>query len=149
MDFDFSKAYDGHRLTQMMRASVQSNGNLNFPPEASRHLGLSLEKALLICPMGEKDLAVTVVEKGDERGFIVKKTGPYFYVPFRSLMNECGIDCTKVRVVYDIIQLRDTYEGRPVFKFNRRIIEHANEAKSAPEASESEEAQTPTEGDAQ
>lgn len=124
MDFDFSNAYEGKRLTKMTRASVQSNGNLNFPPDAGRQLGLSLEVALLIAPMGEKDLAVTLVDKDDERGFQVKKTGPYYYVPFRSLMNECGIDYVKTRVVYDIIELKERYGGRPVFKFNRRIISH-------------------------
>ena len=128
MEFDFSKAYDGRRLTSMTRASVQSNGNLCFPREAARQLGISLESSLLICPMGPKDLAVTVVDKDNERGFKIKKTGPYFYVPFRSLMTECGIDCTKVRVVYDIIELNEQYEGHSVFKFNRRIIDHTADA---------------------
>lgn len=127
MEFDFKKAFEGKRLTRMTRASVQSNGNLNFPAEAARQLNLSLDVSLLICPYGEKDLAVTVVDKNDERGFDVKKTGPYYYVPFRSMMNECGIDCTKVRVVYDIIELKERYEGRPVFKFNRRIIDHSQD----------------------
>lgn len=139
MDFDFGKAYDGKRLTKMTRASVQRNGNLNFPPEAARQLGLSLEQSLLICPMGEKDLAVTVVEKDDERGFTIKKTGPYYYVPFRSLMTECGIDFVQNTVVYDIIELSERYAGRPVFKFNRRIIVHgtAEKSESAGEGGES------------
>ena len=128
MDFDFGKAYDGKRLTKMTRASVQRNGRLNFPPEAARQLNLSLEQSLLICPMGEKDLAVTMVAKDDPRGFTLKKTGPYFYVPFKSLMNECGIDFVKDTVVYDIIELNEKHEGRPVFKFNRRIITHAAES---------------------
>lgn len=129
----------------MTRASVQSNGHLNIPPEAARQLGLSLDKSLLICPMGEKDLAVTVVEKGDPRGFIIKKTGPYHYVPFRSLMNECGLDCTKEKIVFDIIELNERYEGRPVFKFNRRIITHASDA--MPEAEPASETTTTDEAE--
>jgi len=139
MEFDFSKAYDGKRLTNMTRASVQMNGRLNFPPDAARQLKLSLDVSLMICPMGEKDLAVTVVGKDDERGFTIKKTGPYYYVPFRSLMNECGIDCSKVRVVYDIIELSEKYEGRSVFKFNRRILERTadeTESEECPAAAE-------------
>jgi len=132
-EFDFTKAFDGKRLTNMTRASVQANGHLNFPPEAVRQMGLSLEKSLLMCPMGEKDLAVTVVEKDDERGFKIKKTGPYLYVPFRSMMNESGIEITKVRVVYDIIELKEKYEGRPVFKFNRRILDRVQPDETPPE----------------
>ena len=124
MDFDFSNAFEGKRLTKMTRASVQKNGRLNFPPEAARQMGLTLEQSLLICPMGQKDLAVTLVEKDDPRGFTLKKTGPYFYVPFKSLMNECGIDFVNQTVVYDIIELNEKHEGKPVFKFNRRIITH-------------------------
>lgn len=133
-EFDFSQAFEGRRLTKMSRASVQSNGRLNFPPEATRQLKLSLDKSLLICPMGEKDLAVTVVEKDDPRGFIIKKSGPYFYVPFRSLLNECGVDYVNNRVVYDIIQLNETHGDSPVFKFNRRIIKHGEAQNEAGEA---------------
>lgn len=125
MDFDFSNAFEGKRLTKMTRASVQKNGRLNFPPEAARQMELSLEHSLLICPMGNKDLAVTLVEKDDPRGFTLKKTGPYYYVPFKSLMNECGIDFVNNTVVFDIIELNEKHEGHPVFKFNRRIITHA------------------------
>ena len=139
MEFDFSKAYEGKRLTKMTRASVQRNGRLNFPPEAARQLNLSLEQSLLICPMGEKDLAVTMVAKDDPRGFTLKKTGPYFYVPFKSLMNECGIDFVKDTVVYDIIELNEKHEGKPVFKFNRRIITHAAESAEVPAVEEQAE----------
>ena len=124
MEINFSNAYEGGRLTKMTRASVQKNGRLNFPPEAARQLNLTLDQALLICPLGEKDLAVTLVDKDDPRGFMLKKTGPYFYVPFRSLMNECGIDFVNDTVVYDIIELNEKHEGKPVFKFNRRTIRH-------------------------
>lgn len=133
MEFDFSNAFEGKRLTKMTRASVQKNGRLNFPPEAARQLNLSLDASLLICPMGEKDLAVTLVGKDDPRGFVLKKTGPYFYVPFKSLMNECGIDFVNQTVVYDIIELNEKHEGHPVFKFNRRIITH--DAAAEPEVS--------------
>jgi len=146
-EFDFTKAYDGKRLTNMTRASVQANGHLNFPPEAVRQMGLSLEKSLLMCPMGEKDLAVTVVEKDDERGFKIKKTGPYLYVPFRSMMNESGIDISKVRVVYDIIELKEKYEGRSVFKFNRRILDRVQPDETPPSQSSNPEVSEPvTEG---
>ena len=131
MEFDFSNAFEGKRLTKMTRASVQKNGRLNFPPEAARQMNLSLDESLLICPMGEKDLAVTLVGKDDPRGFVLKKTGPYFYVPFKSLMNECGIDFVNQTVVYDIIELNEKHDGKPVFKFNRRIIRHGEETASA------------------
>ena len=148
-NYDFSQAFDGKRLTRMMRASVQRNGHLNFPPEAGRQLGLSLEKSLLICPMGTKDMAVTVVDKDNERGFMVKKTGPYFYVPLKSLLNECEIDYVNNTVVYDIIELNDKYEGRPVFKFNRRIIPHVKAAPAEAAAAVEPEAAAPVaEGDA-
>ena len=143
MEFDFSNAYEGKRLTKMTRASVQKNGRLNFPPEAARQLNLSLDESLLICPMGEKDLAVTVVGKDDPRGFTLKKTGPYFYVPFKSLMNECGIDFVNQTVVYDIIELNEKHDGKPVFKFNRRIIRHDASVEPTDEASAA------TEGEAQ
>ena len=141
MEFDFSQAFEGKRLTKMTRASVQKNGRLNFPPEAARQLNLSLEQSLLICPMGEKDLAVTAVAKEDPRGFMVKKSGPYFYVPFKSLMNECGIDFVNNTVVYDIIELNEKHEGKPVFKFNRRIIRHGEGPAAAAEAAQEDAAQ--------
>lgn len=142
MEFDFSNAFDGKRLTKMTRASVQRNGRLNFPPEAARQMELSLEKSLLICPMGEKDFAVTLVEKDDARGFTLKRTGPYYYVPFKSLMNECGIDFVNNTVVFDIIELNEKHGGHPVFKFNRRIITHA-----VPEAKAEQDQKTEGEGE--
>jgi len=130
-DIDYSRPFNGKRMTKITRASVQSNGNLNFPPEAARQLGLSLEKSLLIFPKGKKDLAVIVVEKDHPNGFVIRKTGPYFYTSFREMMIQFGLDYKKVRVVYDIIEMAEEHEGRPVFKFNQRVITHASETPAA------------------
>lgn len=137
--FDIGKLYDGRRLTRMMRASVQQNGYLTFPQKVVQLMGLSLEKSLLICPLGEKDLSVTVAAKDAPYGFAIRSSGPYLYVPFRSLLTELGIDFVKNRVIYDIIELNERYEGSPVYKFNRRIIEHEQaEAESEGLAGEEE-----------
>lgn len=130
MNFNFDNAFNGGRLTKMTRASVHANGRLNFPADAVRQLSLSLDKALLVTPMDEKDFAVVVIDKNeDERGFEIKKSGPYLYVPFKSLLKELRIDFVKNTVVFDIIELNEQYNGHSVFKFNRRIITHDEDAK--------------------
>ena len=95
---------------------------LSFTLEAGKTMGLSEDKSLTIFESDSDDLGATITEKGDPEAFVLKKCGPYFYIAFRNYLKEAGIDYKKNKIIYDISQLDEKFEGRTLFKFERRIL---------------------------
>ena len=119
---DNLRKLDAMRLQQSVKATVQFNGRLSFTLEAGKTMGLSEDKSLTIFESDSDDLGATITEKGDPEAFVLKKCGPYFYIAFRNYLKEAGIDYKKNKIIYDISQLDEKFEGRTLFKFERRIL---------------------------
>lgn len=119
---DKLRKLDAMRLQQSVKATVQFNGRLSFTLEAGKTMGLSEDKSLTIFESDSDDLGATITEKGDPEAFVLKKCGPYFYIAFRNYLKEAGIDYKKNKIIYDISQLDEKFEGRTLFKFERRIL---------------------------
>ena len=119
---DTLKKLDALRLQQSVKATVQFNGRLSFTIEASKMMGLSEEKSLIVFESDNGDLGVTVSSKGDPDAFILKKNGAYFYIAFRNYLRQAKMDYRKDKIIYDISELDEKLEGRTLYKFERRIL---------------------------
>ena len=119
---DTLKKLDALRLQQSVKATVQYNGRLSFTIEASKMMGLSEEKSLIVFEADNGDLGVTISEKGDPDAFVLKKNGPYFYIAFVNYLRRAKLDFRKDKIIYDIMELDEKLEGRTLYKFERRIL---------------------------
>lgn len=118
--FNESNMLDAERLSRIARATVQNSGRLGFSADSTDLMGLAPNKRLLVSECGEKDLAVVIGDESDKRGFVIKQTGAYFYVRMKNYFDENGIDFKKTSIIYDITEMKEQFEGRPVFKLSRR-----------------------------
>lgn len=124
---DKLKKLDAHRLQQSVKATVQSNGRLTFTVEATKEMGLSEEKSLVIFEADGGDLGAVISHKGDPDAFILKRCGLYFYVAFKNYLQQAGIDYKGQRIIYDITELDEKIEGKTLYQFARRVLPKAPE----------------------
>ena len=68
------------------------------------------------------DLGAIVSHKGDRRAFELKKAGAYFYITFKTYLQEMGIDYKNRRIVYDIIATDEKIDGQVLYRFSRRVL---------------------------
>ena len=104
-----------------MRAIVQDNGMLVFAMDAVREMQLSEEKSIIILAAEDGDLGAVVSERGDPEAFVLKKCGACFGVLLKNYLHESGIDYLSQHIVYDITELEETYKGRTLYKFEKRV----------------------------
>lgn len=131
---DSMQLLDAQRLSRFAKATIQASGRLGFSNDATKLMGLSENKRMLVFSAGARDLGVVIGNPDDTRGFAIKKTGLYFYVRMKNYFEQAGVDYKKYRVVYDITELDEKYEEMTVFKLARRDLERG----SAEEAEEEE-----------
>ena len=124
------KRLDAERLQQSAKAAIQSNGRLSLTVEAGRLMHLSDDKSIVIFAAANGDLGAIVSHKGDKQAFDLKKAGAYYYLSFKNYLQEQGIDYKNQRIVYDITELEEKYEGQTVYRFARRVL--PKEAKELP-----------------
>lgn len=124
---DKLKKLDAHRLQQSVKATVQSNGRLTFTVEATKEMGLSEEKSLIIFEADGGDLGAVISHKGDPDAFILKRCGLYFYVAFKNYLQQAGIDYKGQRIIYDITELDEKIDGKTLYQFARRVLPKAPE----------------------
>lgn len=129
---DNCKMLDGNRLSQTVKATIQSNGRLNFTPEAVEMMSISQDSTVLLFENGKRDFAAVVKQGSDPRGFAIKKSGPYFYIPLKNYLEEQAIDYRAVRICFDITKLDELFEDCPIFKMIRRDIAHMPKVQPAP-----------------
>lgn len=122
------KPLNARRLQKSVKATVQNNGRLTFAMDAVNEMKLSEDKSIIILAAENGDLGAVISEKGDPEAFALKKCGAYFYISFRNYLRENGIDYKSRRVVYDITELDEVYNGRTLYKFERRFIEKSDHA---------------------
>ena len=116
------KMLDAERLQQTAKATIQSNGRLSLTVEAGRLMHLSDDKSIVIFAAENGDLGAIVSHKGDRRAFELKKVGVYFYITFKTYLQEMGIDYKNRRIVYDIIATDEKIDGQVLYRFSRRVL---------------------------
>ena len=116
------KMLDAERLQQTAKATIQSNGRLSLTVEAGRLMHLSDDKSIVIFAAENGDLGAVVSHKGDRRAFELKKAGAYFYITFKTYLQEMGIDYKNRRIVYDIIATDEKIDGQVLYRFSRRVL---------------------------
>ena len=116
------KMLDAERLQQTAKATIQSNGRLSLTVEAGRLMHLSDNKSIVIFAAENGDLGAIVSHKGDRRAFELKKAGAYFYITFKTYLQEMGIDYKNRRIVYDIIATDEKIDGQVLYRFSRRVL---------------------------
>ena len=116
------KMLDAERLQQTAKATIQSNGRLSLTVEAGRLMHLSDDKSIVIFAAENGDLGAIVSHKGDRRAFELKKAGAYFYITFKTYLQEMGIDYKNRRIVYDIIATDEKIDGKVLYRFSRRVL---------------------------
>lgn len=119
---DRLKKLDAHRLQQTVRATVQANGRLTFTVEATKEMGLSEDKSLVIFEADGGDLGAIISVKDDPEAFVLKKCGLYYYVAFKNYLQQAGIDYKGQRIIYDITELDEKIEGKTLYQFARRVL---------------------------
>ena len=115
------KQLDANRLQKSMKAIVQDNGMLVFAMDAVREMQLSEEKSIIILAAEDGDLGAVISEKGDPEAFVLKKCGACFGVLLKNYLHESGIDYLSQHIVYDITELEETYKGKTLYKFEKRV----------------------------
>ena len=116
------KRLDAERLQQSARAAIQANGRLSLTVEAGRLMHLDDDKSIIIFAAANGDLGAVVSNKGDKSAFELKKAGAYYYLTFKNYLQEQGIDYKHQRIVYDISELGEKFEGRTIYRFARRVL---------------------------
>ena len=116
------KMLDAERLQQTAKATIQSNGRLSLTVEAGSLMHLSDDKSIVIFAAENGDLGAIVSHKGDRRAFELKKAGAYFYITFKTYLQEMGIDYKNRRIVYDIIATDEKIDGKVLYRFSRRVL---------------------------
>ena len=116
------KPLDAQRLQKSVKATVQNSGRLTFAMDAVKDMELSEDKSIIILAAEDGNLGAVISHKGDPEAFALKKCGAYFYVSFRNYLQQAGVDYKNQRVVYDITELDETYKGRTLYKFERRLL---------------------------
>lgn len=124
------KRLDAERLQQSAKAAIQSNGRLSLTVEAGRLMHLSDDRSIVIFAAANGDLGAIVSHKGDKQAFDLKKAGAYYYLTFKNYLQEQGIDYKNQRIMYDITELEEKFEGKTVYRFARRVL--PKEAKELP-----------------
>lgn len=135
---------NGERLQKSAKATVQTSGKLTFTTGAGELLKLSAAggsvNALYVFAGENNDLAMVPADEEDSRSFMVRSAGGTHYLSFQNYLRESGIDYKKQKVSYDITQLDEEYDGRPVYRFEFRVRPRGEEAGAAEEASGAAEA---------
>lgn len=106
------------------KATIQKTGKLGFTANAAQLLNLAPGQRLLLSDIGAGNYAAVVsADAADERGFVVRKSVNYFTVDMKAFFDQRGIDYrrTDASVIYDIVPLPETYQGRSVYKMTMRI----------------------------
>ncbi len=116
------KPLDAQRLQKSVKATVQNSGRLTFAMDAVKDMELSEDKSIIILAAEDGNLGAVISHKGDPEAFALKKCGAYFYVSFKNYLQQAGVDYKNQRVVYDITELDETYKGRTLYKFERRLL---------------------------
>ena len=124
------KRLDAERLQQSAKAAIQANGRLSLTVEAGRLMHLADDKSIVIFAAANGDLGAIVSHKGDKQAFDLKKAGAYYYLTFKNYLQEQGIDYKNQRIIYDITELEEKFEGKTVYRFARRVL--PKEAKELP-----------------
>lgn len=147
---DRLRKLDALRLQQSVKATVQFNGRLSFTLEAGKAMNLSDDKSIVIYDDPESgDLGATISTKDDPEAFVLKKCGAYFYIAFKNYLRQAGIDYKKQKIIYDITQLDEEIDGKPLFKFERRILPRDMKEVTPAEQIEDDDEETPSgEGEA-
>ena len=123
MQFDPSRIVQATRLSRVAKASVHRTGRLGFSQGAAKMIDLGPNKTVLIFEADERNLFLVVVDGRDERGFFLRGIGDYWYIATKVYYDQAGIDYVANVVDYEITELPDKFEGRPVFFLRYR--EHA------------------------
>lgn len=133
---------DATRLSKSAKATIQSSGRLGFSGEAIKLMELKENQTILILKDNDSnDLAAVVVEGEDKRGFFLKRSGTHCYLRMKNYFDQAGIDYKKRRVMFDITQLDETFENKPVFRFSYREIERGSTEDKAEQQNDQPEQQ--------
>lgn len=128
MKFDPSKIVQATRLSRIAKASVHRTGRLGFSQGAARMLGLGENKTVLLFESEGRNLFLVVVDGRDERGFFTRGIGDYWYIATKVYYDQAGVDYVRNVVDYEVTELSDRFEDRPVFLLRYR--EHVRGAGS-------------------
>lgn len=82
------------------RLAVHKNGNWGFSAKAIRDLGLTEGMGAKIGQDEGCQLYLVIVNDFDEDTFKIYKTGKYFYIKAKSVLEELEIDYTKEKVSF-------------------------------------------------
>ncbi len=92
--------------SERLRASVQSDGRLNFAEDTGKTLLLEDKLPIKFC-MDDDDVMYMVLAKNDdEDAFKIRKSGSYFYVPLALLFDSLGIDYVNNSVSFRLVRLQ-------------------------------------------
>ena len=92
--------------SERLRASVQSDGRLNFAEDTGKTLLLEDKLPIKLC-MDDDDVMYMVLAKNDdEDAFKIRKSGSYFYVPLALLFDSLGIDYVNNSVSFRLVRLQ-------------------------------------------
>lgn len=116
---DNMRLLNGERLQKSAKAMVQINGKLTFSTAASELLKVAdgTVKAFLVYAGEGNDLAMVPAGPENAKAFLVRSSGQTKYLAFLNHLRECGIEFRKQKVSYDITQVDEELDGKPIFRF--------------------------------
>lgn len=118
------KFLDAKEFEANLKCTVQSNGKLNFSAAAINILALNNQKSVKFA-MNEdaksgEELYVIIQDHITDDAFKVNKAGNYYYLNAKALFDNLGLDYKSHSVIFDIVKTEETFDGKPVYKLNRR-----------------------------
>lgn len=92
--------------SERLRASVQSDGRLNFAEDTGKTLLLEDKLPIKFCMDDDDIMYMVLVKNDDEDAFRIRKSGSYFYVPLALLFDSLGIDYVSNSVSFRLVRLQ-------------------------------------------
>lgn len=119
---------DAKRFETIAHATVMSSGRLRFATDAMEMMGLDKVKGIILFKTscqgydGDEEIefgAVTCTEE-DARAFSLKSSGPYKYLSLKNFFLQNEIDFKNYNVSYEITEVNEQWDGKPVFRMTQR-----------------------------
>ena len=115
--------FNAKKLGGNNKATVQATGRMSFSRSAEELLSLSKDVGIIFAQnrsdKNDESLFGILTKKSDPEAFSVGRSGNYYQVDIRNLLDLLGIRYKEYAVVYNVSRVEDEYKKK-VFKLTLR-----------------------------
>lgn len=100
------KFINSYQYSSRLKATIQATGKLGFTQEAATALGLCADKEIMFAvDEDDAELYMAILDDHDERAFLVRKSGLYYYLPTKLMFDALGVNYAEESIMYDLVRM--------------------------------------------